>query len=98
MKKNEIPAFAGREIVRTPARLGQLVRLARKESGLKQVQAAALCGVGVRFLSDLENGKPSLQLAKVLRVLNGFGLSVVIKRKELSDERGAVPGAVPACD
>jgi len=89
MKSKDVVPFAGKEIILTPARLGEIVRHVRRESKLKQAEAAALCGVGPRFLSDLENGKPSLQLGKVLHVLRGFGLSVVLKRKELSDERGA---------
>lgn len=62
-----------------------IVRQARKEAGLRQAQAAALCGVGTRFLSDLENGKPTLHLGKVLKVLHGFGLRVAIKRKEFGE-------------
>ena len=64
-----------------PAGIGKIVRQARKDAGLRQAQAAALCGVGTRFLSDLENGKPTLHLGKVLKVLHGFGLCVSIKRK-----------------
>jgi y4mF family transcriptional regulator len=89
MAKKDTDPFTGREAVNTPARLGEIVRQTRKASGLKQAEAAAMCRVGPRFLSDLENGKPSLHLGKVLQVLSGFGLSVVLKRKELSDERGA---------
>lgn len=68
-----------------PAAIGRAVREARTRTGLKQAQAAALCGVGTRFLSDLENGKPTLHLGKVLQVLKGFGLMVVIKRKEFAE-------------
>lgn len=67
-----------------PAEIGHAVREARKRAGLKQAQAAALCGVGTRFLSDLENGKPTLHLGKVLQVLKGFGLLMIIKRKEFA--------------
>jgi HTH-type transcriptional regulator / antitoxin HipB len=68
-----------------PAEIGKIVRQARKQAGLRQAQAAALCGVGTRFLSDLENGKPTLHLGKVLKVLHGFGLRVIIKRKGFSE-------------
>jgi HTH-type transcriptional regulator/antitoxin HipB len=73
-----------RNAARDPADIGRFVREARKRAGLKQAQAAALCGVGTRFLSDLENGKPTLHLGKVLQVLGGFGLRVIIKRKEFA--------------
>lgn len=68
-----------------PAEIGKIVKQARKEAGLRQAQAAALCGVGTRFLSDLENGKPTLHLGKVLQVLSGFGLRVIIKRKRFAE-------------
>ena len=68
-----------------PAEIGRFVREARNRAGLKQAQAAALCGVGTRFLSDLENGKPTLHLGKVLQVLKGFGLRVIIKRKGFAE-------------
>lgn len=76
-------------IAKDPAEIGRIVRQARKHAGLRQAQAAALCSVGTRFLSDLENGKPTLHLGKVLQVLKGFGLRVIIKRKEFADGRNA---------
>lgn len=76
---------ATRSIAKTSQDIGEIVRRARKDAGLKQAQAAALCGVGTRFLSDLENGKPTLHLGKVLKVLHGFGLRVLIKRKEFGE-------------
>lgn len=72
-------------IANDPAEIGRIVRQARKHAGIRQAQAAALCRVGTRFLSDLENGKPTLRLDKVLQVLKGFGLRVIIKRKGFAD-------------
>ena len=81
-EKMKITAQEPRQaLAKDPAEIGKIVRQARKEAGLRQAQAAALCGVGTRFLSDLENGKPTLHLGKVLNVLHGFGLHVSIKRK-----------------
>jgi HTH-type transcriptional regulator / antitoxin HipB len=68
-------------IVTEPAKLGILVKTKRKELGLKQAEAAALCKVGTRFLSDLENGKESLHIGKVFSVLNGLGLTLSIGEK-----------------
>ncbi|MDP3762598.1 MAG: helix-turn-helix domain-containing protein, partial [bacterium] len=65
--------------------IGQLVRRLRKEAKLTQQEAAAMCKVGTRFLSELENGKQSLHLGKVLKVLQAFGLVVVLKRKDIQD-------------
>ena len=49
--------------------------------GLSQLNAAGLCGVGERFLSELERGKPTVELGKVLQVLNRLGLHLVLDDK-----------------
>lgn len=62
--------------VRDSSDLAALVRSVRKASGVDQATAAGLAGVGVRFLGDLERGKPTLRLGLVLRVLDRLGLEV----------------------
>jgi HTH-type transcriptional regulator / antitoxin HipB len=59
--------------------LGILIRAHRKAQLATQAEFAALCGVGVRFISDLENGKPTLQLSKVLHILRCLGLDIAIQ-------------------
>ena len=46
--------------------------------GLTQLDAAGLCGVGERFLSELERGKQSAELGKVLQVLRRLGLRLAL--------------------
>ncbi|WP_165932798.1 type II toxin-antitoxin system Y4mF family antitoxin [Rhizobium sp. BK251] len=58
--------------------MGALVRSARKEQNLRQDQLAGVSGVGVRFIVDLEAGKPTAQIRKVLHVLRMLGCSVDI--------------------
>ncbi len=58
--------------------IGRIVREKRKSIGFTQVEAAGMCNVGARFLSELENGKPTLQAGKVLHVLESLGLDIVI--------------------
>jgi len=75
--------------VRTTAELGGLLRAYRKSRGLSQVDAAALAGVGERFLSELERGKPTAEIGLVFKLLDRFGLTVVVARRggaRLSDE------------
>lgn len=57
----------------TPEALGQAVRSARKQLSLTQPQLALAAGVGVRFIVDLEAGKPTLRLENILRVLHALG-------------------------
>lgn len=70
----------------SPRKLGRAVRAKRKADGLTQAKAAALCGVGVRFISDLENGKSTVELGKVLSVLAGLGLTVDVRPKGLRNQ------------
>jgi len=58
--------------------LGQLLRQRRKEAGLTLRDAAGMVGVGVRFLSELERGKPTVQIGLALQVLQMFGLELHI--------------------
>lgn len=63
------------------ATLGARIRQARKAMGLRQDELAAAAGVGLRFLVELERGKPTVQLGKVLAVLLAAGLDLrVVER------------------
>jgi len=56
--------------------IGSYVREARKAQGLTQAQLAAIAGVGLRFLSELERDKATLRLDRVNQVLGVFGKQV----------------------
>ena len=58
--------------------LGILVRKERKAMGLTQAELALTSGTGMRFISDLENGKPTCQIGKTLTVLNTLGIRLVM--------------------
>ena len=58
--------------------LSKTLRAARKRLGLTQPQLAMAAGVGVRFMVDLEAGKPTLRLASVLRVIDALGGTLAI--------------------
>lgn len=58
--------------------LGQAIRERRKSLGLSQFDAAGLCGVGERFLSELERGKLTAEVGKVLQVINRLGLRLAL--------------------
>ena len=62
--------------IRLPQQLGDATRAARKQLGLTQPQLALAAGVGVRFIVDLEAGKPTLRLENVLRVIDALGAEV----------------------
>lgn len=58
--------------------LGAAVRAARKAQGLRQEQLAAAAGVGLRFVVELEAGKPTIQLAKTIAVLQALGMDLAL--------------------
>ncbi len=69
-------------MMNTPEDIGRLVREGRKRLGLRQDALAASAGVGVRFLVELERGKPSVQLGKVLAVLAALGIELNVRTRD----------------
>ncbi len=53
--------------------LPEFIKERRKQLGMTQVQLSAAAGVGLRFVRDIEQGKPSLRMDKVNQVLFLFG-------------------------
>ncbi len=62
--------------------LGKIVRDERKELGLRQDELAAASGVGLRFIVDLERGKTTAQMGKVITVLGALGCELQIRRPD----------------
>lgn len=62
--------------ISTVNKLGFLVRNARESMGMNQQRFADLCGVGRRFISELENGKNTLELGKVIEVCSAAGIDL----------------------
>lgn len=60
--------------ITTSQAYGAQIRQKRKALDLTQDELAERCGVGVRFIVDLESGKPSCQLGKALTVAAEVGL------------------------
>jgi HTH-type transcriptional regulator / antitoxin HipB len=58
----------------TPEQIGQLVTKARKMLGVTQKDLALTSGTGLRFIIELEQGKSTCQIGKVLTVLHTLGL------------------------
>ena len=56
--------------------IGTLVREARKSQGITQAQLAGVAGTGIRLISDLENGKNTIQAEKVIKVIEALGLGL----------------------
>lgn len=67
--------------IRSSVEMGAVIREQRKRLALKQLDLAGLGNTGNRFIVDLENGKPTVQLQKVLDLMDLLGLEVVVRTK-----------------
>jgi y4mF family transcriptional regulator len=64
--------------IRTTAQLGTAIRARRKQLHITQRELAMTCGTGLRFIVDLEKGKPTCHIGKALDVLRSLGLAIEI--------------------
>ena len=62
----------------TPEKIGELVRTTRKRMGVTQKELAMTSGTGLRFIIEMEKGKPTCQFGKVLTVLHTLGVKVEV--------------------
>ena len=69
----------GKNIIRDTAELGQKVRELRRAQKITQTQLAGLANTGIRFISELENGKETCHIGKVLRVIETLGVDMLIR-------------------
>lgn len=61
--------------------LGRVVVARRKARGYSQQEFADLAGVGRRFVSELESGKATAEIGKVLQVLTALGIDVQLRSR-----------------
>lgn len=58
--------------------IGKVAKVVRQQQELDQTTAGAFAGCGINFVSQFENGKPTVQLEKALNVLNALGIKVYL--------------------
>lgn len=61
-------------VIPDPRSLGAAVRQTRRSQGLTQRDLAGAAGTSTRFVVELEAGKPTAQIGKVMHVLRMLGL------------------------
>lgn len=77
-------------VVLAPADLGAVLREARAAAGWTQQELAEAAGVHRSYLSDLEQGRTSQQVHRLLRLLRTLKLDVTVSTRE-TDARAAPP-------
>jgi y4mF family transcriptional regulator len=77
--------------VKNTEQLGTAIRTRRKQLKITQKELAMTCGTGLRFIVDLEKGKPTCQIGKTLQVLQALGLAIETTPLSGDDAGGRKP-------
>jgi y4mF family transcriptional regulator len=65
--------------VAAPAEIGQLLRRKRKMQNLTLQEVSRHSGFSVRFISEVERGKPTAEIGKVLELLQVVGVDIFVR-------------------
>ncbi len=71
------------EPVKNTLEVGKILRQKRKSQGLTLEQVAQHCGLSMRFVSEVERGKPTAQFGKVLFLLSAVGVDLFVNARGL---------------
>lgn len=63
----------------TASDIGAVIRMRRRELGLTQVELADRVGVGITYVSNLENGKETAEIGKALHILSMLGMNLYVE-------------------
>lgn len=63
-------------MIQTTESIGQLIRSTRRILGVTQRDLAMTACTGLRFIIDLEKGKPTCHIGKALTVLHTLGIKI----------------------
>ena len=62
----------------TTKQMGILIRQTRKSLGVTQRDLALTSGTGMRFIIDLEKGKPTCEIGKALTIIHTLGIGMTL--------------------
>jgi HTH-type transcriptional regulator/antitoxin HipB len=82
--------------IRDTKDIGRAVRATRRAQGLTQTELAGACGTSIRFIVELEKGKPTSQIARVLHVLGLLGIELRLDGVQGVDGASAETSSVDA--
>jgi HTH-type transcriptional regulator / antitoxin HipB len=72
----------------TTEKIGELTRNTRKKMGVTQKELALTSGTGLRFIIEMEKGKPTCQFGKVLTVLHTLGIKIEVIPPAANGKKG----------
>ena len=62
--------------------LGETIRARRKELHYTQAYLAEFTGLSVTFISDVERGKTTAEIEKIIRLINVLRLNLLVEKRE----------------
>jgi len=74
------------EKIRDTEQIGKIIRTERKRQKILQQDLADLSGVSQHFLSNLENGKATVEFQKVLQILQTLGIDMFLKNRSRDNQ------------
>jgi HTH-type transcriptional regulator / antitoxin HipB len=72
----------------TPQDIGMIVHETRKALGVTQKELAMTSGTGLRFIIELEKGKKTAEIGKVLTTLQTLGIQLTLTPPSAATKRG----------
>lgn len=69
----------GETVIADATALGQAIRRRRREQRLTQTELADLADLSAVFVNEVERGKPTAQIGRVLRLLRTLGIDLVTR-------------------
>lgn len=66
----------------TPASLGAAIRHYRRQAGLSQAELAERTGLHRSYLSELEQGRETEQVKRIIRILKELGVRMTLEKAD----------------
>lgn len=61
--------------------IGKVIRERRKQLGYTQGFIADFTGLSVSFISDVERGKSTAEIGKIIMLINTLGLDLIVESR-----------------
>lgn len=73
-------------IIHSTTDIGKIIRQVRKQLGVTQSDLALTADTGLRFIGELEKGKSTCELGKVLQVLQVLGIKCQLNHQGIIND------------
>lgn len=67
--------------IRDSKEIGEVIKQKRKSLGYTQTDISTRTGLSASFISEVENGKETAEIGKVLLLLSILGLNVLVEER-----------------